>query len=95
MSNDLNFSRRSLVKRIALLAGTASIPGLIASVPAHAQAKVSQANAKYQSTPNGDKKCSNCLQFVPGKSANENGTCKIVEGTISPNGYCVLWVAKQ
>lgn len=43
---------------------------------------------KYQDTPNGDKQCSNCLQFVP------PGSCKVVEGTISPNGYCLAWVRK-
>ncbi|MBV8372807.1 MAG: high-potential iron-sulfur protein, partial [Candidatus Eremiobacteraeota bacterium] len=54
----------------------------------------SQAQYKYQSKPNGSKKCSNCTFFIPGKTASANGSCKIVDGTISPNGYCIAWSAK-
>ena len=43
---------------------------------------------KYQDKPNGDMHCSNCMQFVPPAS------CKVVEGVISPNGYCIAWVKK-
>ena len=43
---------------------------------------------KYQDKPNGDKQCSNCGQFTP-----LNG-CKVVDGTISPQGYCIVWVKK-
>ncbi len=67
---------------------------LMASAAAPAQAKGSQAQFKYQSKPNGSKKCSNCTFYIPGKSATANGTCKIVDGTISPNGYCIAYSAK-
>ena len=43
---------------------------------------------KYQAKPNGDQKCSNCLQFEPPKG------CKVVEGDVSPEGYCIAWVKK-
>ena len=43
---------------------------------------------KYQDKPNGDQKCSTCMQFEP------PGSCKVVEGAISPNGYCIAWVKK-
>lgn len=51
---------------------------------------------KYQDKPDGDKSCSNCAQFVPGKSANDAGSCKIIPGDteISPKAYCVAWVKK-
>jgi len=49
---------------------------------------------QYQEKPNGNKQCSNCLQFVPGKKPKDNGSCKIVDGSISPNAYCIAWVAK-
>jgi hypothetical protein len=51
---------------------------------------------KYQDKPNGDKSCSGCMQFVPGKTAKDLGGCKIFTGDteISPKGYCVAWVAK-
>ena len=51
---------------------------------------------KYQDTPLGDKKCSNCLQFVPGKTPTDLGGCKVFAGDteVSPNGYCTAWVKK-
>lgn len=51
---------------------------------------------KYQDKPEGDKSCSNCAQFIPGKSANDAGSCKIIPGDteISPKAYCVAWVKK-
>lgn len=69
----------------ALVAGTAT--------PARA-AKGSQAQYKYQTKPKDGKKCSGCTFFIPGKSATANGSCKIVEGTISPNGWCIAYSAK-
>ncbi len=51
---------------------------------------------KYQNKPQGDKNCANCMQFVPGASAKDLGTCKIIPGDteISPQGYCSSWVKK-
>lgn len=62
--------------------------GTDAGAPA-ASAKVSQASVQYQTEPKGDQKCSGCMHFVP-----ESNTCKLVEGQISPNGWCVLWTQK-
>jgi hypothetical protein len=89
----LAISRRWFVKSAALLAGGAAMTALH-SRPAAAQQKVSQAAMQYQGTPNGTKECANCLQFVPGKTADANGSCKVVEGSISPHGYCIAWAAK-
>ncbi len=50
--------------------------------------KVSQEQANYKKQPNGQEKCSNCQHFV-----SESNTCKLVQGQISPNGWCKLWVA--
>jgi hypothetical protein len=87
MQTNRKFSRRSLLKSAVALAGGASWAGL-ASRGAWAQAKASKAAMKYQDHPNKDQKCSNCLQFVPPDS------CKVVEGKISPDGYCIAWVKK-
>ncbi len=57
-------------------------------------AKSTKAAAKYQDTPNGDKQCSNCSLFIPGKTSKENGTCQIVDGSISPQGYCNFYSKK-
>ena len=85
-------TRGEFVQRAVALPALAGL--LYATETAPAQAKGSQAQYKYQSKPNGSKKCSNCTFFIPGKSASANGSCKIVDGTISPNGYCIAWSAK-
>jgi len=54
-----------------------------------APAKVSQASVQYQAQPKDGKKCADCMHFIA-----ESNTCKLVEGNISPSGWCVLWVKK-
>ncbi len=86
MHDKMKPTRRLLLRRAALLAGAALTASI---VPNEASAqKVSKAAMKYQDKPNGDQRCSNCMQFVPPAS------CKVVEGTISPNGYCIAWAKK-
>jgi hypothetical protein len=84
-------TRRESIAGIVLLP---ALVGLLAAETTAVQAKGSQAQFKYQKTPNGSKKCSNCKSFIPGKTASANGSCKIVDGSISPNGYCIAWSAK-
>lgn len=52
-----------------------------------ASGKSSQASVQYQAQPKGDQKCNGCLHFIA-----ESNTCKVVEGQISPDGWCILWV---
>lgn len=54
-----------------------------------APTKVSQASVQYQTQPKGDQRCANCQHFVA-----ESNTCNLVEGNISPDGWCVLWASK-
>ncbi len=51
----------------------------------------SRTQLKYQSTPKGNQKCSGCTLFVPGKTAAADGTCKVITGSISPNGWCTAF----
>lgn len=51
-------------------------------------AKVSQASVQYQDQPHGAQKCANCIQFI------QPNACKVVEGVISPEGWCALWVGR-
>ena len=87
MDDHCKLSRRSVLKSGALLAGAVLTASLVPDNEALAQ-KATKEAMKYQDKPNGDKQCSNCLQFVA-----PNG-CKIVEGTVSPQGYCIAWVKK-
>jgi hypothetical protein len=86
--DDRKTSRRSILKFAGLLAG-ASLASAVPGVPdALAQQKASKDAMRYQDKPNGEMTCSNCLQFEPPKS------CKVVEGDVSPEGYCIAWAKK-
>jgi High potential iron-sulfur protein len=82
-------ARRKVLKGAALVAGLAAVPVL-----AEAAGTVSKAAMKYQDHPKGDQECSNCLQFVPGKTPQAMGACNVVAGPISPKGWCVAYVKK-
>ena len=87
-------SRRSLLKSAVLLAGIATIPLLANSRNVFAEGKIAKADVKYQDKPNAGKDCDDCLQFIPGANAKAMGTCKVVEGEISPHGYCAAFTRK-
>jgi hypothetical protein len=79
------------ISRRALLQGAVavgSVPVLAMSIDPAFAAKMSKAAAAYQDTPHGDQNCSNCKFFEPPSA------CKVVDGVISPNGWCKLWVKK-
>ena len=48
--------------------------------------KISKKAVAYQDHPDGDKECAKCAQFQPPDA------CKMVEGPISPQGSCRIFV---
>ncbi len=93
----MKHSAEKTLSRRAFMGGVIVLPALAGMVLAGttaAQAKGSKATFKYQDTPNGGKKCSQCSFFAAGSSATAEGTCKIVDGSISPNGWCTAFAAK-
>ena len=85
-NNCERISRRRLLSGTAL-ALSAAATAAVASRAA-AQEKMSQADAKYQGTPKGDQRCDGCMLFQPPSA------CKVVDGAISPSGWCHLFVKK-
>ena len=51
--------------------------------------KMAQAAVQYQNHPSGEQSCSSCMHFIP-----ETSTCKLVEGQVSPQGWCMIWAKK-
>jgi len=84
-------SRRQVLTIAAGVAG-ASVTGAAAvvgtSTPARA-AKVSQKIVKYQDTPKGGQSCESCVQF------EAPSTCKTVDGTVSAQGWCMVYAKKS
>jgi len=87
MSHENQSSRRNVLKTGlgVLAAGTA----LAASRAATAQEKLAQNLVQYQATPKDGNKCSACVNF------EAPNACKIVAGTIAPEGWCVAFAPKE
>jgi len=56
-----------------------------------AMAKAKKTAVKYQDEPKGDRNCAGCRHFLPPEKGERLGACKLVEGEISPNGWCAVW----
>ncbi len=69
-------------------AGLAAVGGVAAASGAEAQEKIAQAMVQYQPTPKDGNKCSTCVNFEAPAS------CKIVAGSISPDGWCIAYAPK-
>lgn len=88
-------SRRGFFRRGAALAGGAAATGLLLKTKAYAQtSKASKAVAMYQAKPHGADDCAKCVHFIPGKTPSADGTCHLVRGSISPQGWCVFFAGK-
>jgi len=74
-------SRRALLGGASLVIGSGIAWGL--APDAVAQEQVSKAQAKYQDHQNSPQRCEICVNFQPPTA------CKIVSGTIDPNGWCI------
>ena len=82
-----------MLKNLAVIGGLAAAPRPMQSV--FAQAKASKQAMQYQDQPKNGQKCDSCVQFVPGTKPGANGTCKVVDGPISPDGWCIAYVKKS
>ena len=94
----MNVDLEKLISRRTLLKGAAAVT-CVALASAFAgkafAAKSTKAVANYQDQPKGAMKCSNCSLFIAGQTPTADGTCQVVEGTISTQGYCTLYVKKS
>jgi hypothetical protein len=73
---------RGLLRRYVLRAAFL-VAALKTVLPrASAQQKVSKAEAEYQDQPKNGLACAACTLFRPPRS------CQVVQGDISPNGWC-------
>jgi hypothetical protein len=85
----LDLSRRAVLRGAAFGAGAGLLlGGGLASGARAAVAKLTQKAANYQATPRGNQRCNTCSQWVQPTS------CKVVEGIVSPTGWCSLFAPK-
>jgi hypothetical protein len=101
MSSRPMISRRTCLKGMALFSAAVSVPLILASTAA--EAKASKAAVHYRDSPNGMRMCHMCKFYIAaggqsgmgcmgGMGMMGVGACQVVEGRISPMGYCDLYV---
>jgi secreted PhoX family phosphatase len=78
-------SRRKLLGGAAFAAAAAGLMPL----RARAQQKVAQSAVQYQTSPKNGQQCNSCSHFKAPSS------CEVVDGSISPNGWCALYTKKS
>lgn len=95
--------RREWIGRALTLVGLAGLARR--GLAAQPSATVSKETAKYQDHPNAMQMCGMCKFYIPrgGRAGNGMmgggmmggargaGSCELVEGAISPMGWCVLY----
>jgi High potential iron-sulfur protein len=97
LATERNEMRQSSTRR-TFLSNAIVLPafaGLLTATASADASKASQASMHYQTSPNGSMQCSGCKFFIPGQDAKSNGSCQLVDGSISPNGYCMAFTAKS
>jgi len=85
----LDLSRRKLLRGAVVVAGGGALlaAGFV-SASAKAPDKMSQSAANYQTTPKGGARCNVCSQWLAPTD------CKVVQGPVSPTGWCSLYIPK-
>jgi len=86
-SSSPRVSRRDFLFAAAVGSGALAAASLVAT-PAQAAGKIPQKAVAYQSTPKGAQRCDNCALWQGPSS------CKLVDGNISPSGWCSLYKKK-
>jgi hypothetical protein len=56
-------------------------------------AKISKGEVFYRDSPKEGNSCAVCRLFTPGEAGT--GTCAVVEGPVSANGWCMAFAARE
>ena len=92
--NEHDMARRRLLGRAAAaLPALLALPLLGRSLAARA-GSASKEDFHYQDRPNEGKHCANCTAFVPPPAGHGAGTCNIVAGPVSADGWCMAFTPR-
>jgi len=92
-----DISRRGWLKGLALGSAAAAAPLMVLSTPA--QAKVTKVVVHYRDHPHGMQMCHMCKYYIASGDRSAgicmgmmgSGACQLVQGRISPMGWCDLY----
>lgn len=86
--SDASVSRRDFLNIAAVGGGALIAVGMAGPVSAAPKKKFSQQQAHYQPVPKSGQRCQTCALWQSPTS------CQVVEGQVSPAGWCMLYQAK-
>jgi hypothetical protein len=89
MHDESKLTRRVFFRGAATLAGAALVGAVIPVRDARAQQKLAKSVMQYQDTPKNGQRCDECVYFKPPSA------CGLIEGTISPQGWCTAFNKKS
>ena len=86
-------------RRCLLRQAVGALPALLAlPLPGRStQARAGSARKEdfhYQDQPNDGKHCANCTAFIAPAAGQQSGSCSIVAGPVSPNGWCMAFTQR-
>ena len=88
-------TRRDALQRGLGAIASVALAGNALTAASAAEAKLAKSAVQYVDVGKEEgKDCDDCIQFVPGKTANATGACRIVEGAINPHGHCIAFSPK-
>ncbi len=95
MSEQHTITRRQMMRHSAILVvSVCGLPTMLAPRPVRA-GSASKDDFHYQAIPHQRRRCADCSAFQASAQGTEaDGTCRIVAGPISPNGWCMAFSAK-
>jgi hypothetical protein len=83
--------RHCLAVAKTMLIGSA-LMGVVTKQSAFAASKADKRDFSYQEKPKDGKSCASCKMFSLAQGGV--GTCAIVDGDVSPNGWCLAFTAR-
>jgi hypothetical protein len=93
MNSGAKISRRAMLQRgSALLASIAVLP-IVMSGKSAVAGVASKEDFHYQDHPRDGTSCATCTAFIPDGSGA--GTCRIVKGEVTPNGWCMAYSKRR
>jgi len=89
----LNQARRLLLVRSAEAAGLVALTAVVGNISS-AATKAAKGDFMYQDHGHDGKTCGQCRFYSSDGAKQEVGTCSVIDGVISRNGWCAAFAPK-
>jgi len=90
----LEATRRSFLAHVVDIVAFAVLIAAAVGTSSRALAKMGKRELMYQDHQHDGKSCGQCRYFAPDNANASIGSCEIVDGTISRDGWCMAFVVK-